>query len=198
MRGLFGRCNNVAMPTTAYILIIIGFLFVAFLGWVIATYNRFVLLRENVRNAMGQIAAQIESRWDALTSVISAAKQYASHEADTLMAVTKERVPLRPSSTPADVAADDHAFGSVLGRFNALAEAYPQLRASETYMAAMDEVTKFEDNVRHSRMFYNDSVTKLNRYRGQFPSMIVGAIFGFTPETYFENTATKNEMPGWQ
>lgn len=186
-----------AMPTLLLIILIIGFLLLAFMGWVIVTYNRFVALRENVRNAMGQIATQIESRWDALTSVIAAAKQYSEHEAETLLAVTKERAPLRPTSTPADVAADDQAFGSMLGRFNALAEAYPQLRASETYQSAMGEVTRFEDNVRHSRMFYNDSVTKLNRYRGQFPSMIVGALFGFKQEAYFENTATKNEMPGW-
>lgn len=185
------------MPTTLIVLIVIGFLIVAVAGWAIVTYNRFVVLRENVRNAMGQIATQIESRWDALTSVIAAAKQYAAHEADTLLAVTKDRAPLRPTSAPADVVADEEAFGTMLGRFNALAEAYPQLRASETYQSAMEEVTRFEDNVRHSRMFYNDSVTKLNRYRGQFPAMIVGALFGFATAPYFENTSTKSEMPSW-
>lgn len=95
------------------------------------------------------------------------------------------------------MANDDQAFAGTLARFNALAENYPQLRASETYSQAMDAVTRFEDNVRFSRMFYNDSVTKLNRYRSQFPSMIVGALFGFQPEPYFENTATKSEMPRW-
>lgn len=177
--------------------IVLGVLVLAIVGWIVVTYNRFVMLRENVRNAMGQIAAQIESRWDALTSVIAAAKQYAEHEATTLVAVTKERVPLRPTSSPVDVAVDDQAFSSVLGRFNALAEAYPQLRASETHQAAMDEVTRFEDNVRHSCMFYNDSVTKLNRYRCQFPSLIIGALFGFHPAAYFENSADKNQMPSW-
>ncbi|QTG76133.1 LemA family protein [Trueperella pecoris] len=185
------------MSTPFIVLAIVAVLIVVFMAWLILTYNRFVTLRENVRNAMGQIATQIESRWDALTSVIAAAKQYAEHEAGTLLAVTKDRSPLRPSSTPADVAADDVSFGTVLGRFNALAEAYPQLRASETYQSAMNEVTRFEDNVRHSRMFYNDAVTMLNRYRGQFPSMIVGALFGFAPETYFENTGSKSEMPSW-
>lgn len=190
-------CDNSGMDLPIIILIILAVVIVALVGWVIATYNSFVRLRENVRNAMGQIATQVESRWDALTSVIAAAKQYAQHEAETLLNVTQSRSPLRSDSTPADVAHDDQAFAGALARFNALAENYPQLRASETYSQAMDAVTTFEDNVRFSRMFYNDSVTKLNRYRSQFPSMIVGALFGFAPEPYFENTSTKSEMPGW-
>lgn len=114
-----------------------------------------------------------------------------------MLQVTQRRMPLRPDSTPADVADDDQTFAGTLARFNALAENYPQLRASETYGQAMEAVTQFEDNVRFSRMFYNDSVTKHNRYRNQFPSMIVGALIGFRPEPYFENTTTKSQMPDW-
>lgn len=96
--------------TSTVVLIILAILILLLIAWVIATYNRFVHLREDVRNAMGQIATQIESRWDALTSVIAAAKQYAQHEAETLLEVTQRRTPLRPDSTPADVANDDQTF----------------------------------------------------------------------------------------
>nr|WP_256332548.1 LemA family protein [Actinobaculum suis] len=86
---------------------------------------------------------------------------------------------------------------TALDEENALAENYPELRASETYSSAMSAVQKYEDNVRYSRMMYNDTVTKLNRYRSQFPSMIVGALFGFRREEYFANQPGKAEMPTW-
>ncbi|WP_126415833.1 LemA family protein [Trueperella bialowiezensis] len=178
-------------------LLIAGVVVVLLIVWVVATYNTFVRYRENVRNAMGQIATQIESRWDALTSVIAAAQQYAQHEAQTLREVTAQRVPVRPDSTPSTVERDDQVFASALARINALAENYPELRASETYSSAMNAVQKYEDNVRYSRMMYNDTVTKLNRYRSQFPSMIVGALFGFRHEEYFANQPGKSEMPTW-
>lgn len=184
--------------TSTYIYIGIAVVAVLLIVWVISTYNKFVRLRENVRNAMGQIAAQIESRWDALTSMIGATQKYAEHEANTLRNVIEQRSPVRPDSTPGEVVRDDEAFLGAMARINAVVENYPELRASETFGRAMGAVDKFENNVRYSRMMYNDTVTKYNRYRDQFPSLIVGALFGFAKKDYFDSSPGKREMPAWQ
>ena len=91
----------------------------AIVGWAIATYNSFVGLRELVRNAMGQIAAQIESRWDAISSLINAARQYAEFESSTLTKITAQRRPLTTQSSVNDATADDANFATVLSGINA-------------------------------------------------------------------------------
>lgn len=179
------------------IYIIIGVIVVALIAYVIATYNGLISIRELVRNAMGNIATQIESRWDALKSIIDATKQYSEHEAKVLSDVTRARSGLDKDSSPSDVAKDDEMFSQVMSRLNVVVEQYPQLRASELYQSAMGSVDKYENNVRMSRMVYNDTVTKLNRKVQQFPSNIVAGLFGFTQEEYFKNTESKADMPSW-
>lgn len=172
-------------------------LVLAIIFYIIATYNRLVSTREFVRNGMGQIAAQIESRWDGVKSLIDATKKYSEHEATVLAETTAARTRLSTNSSVKDVEADDAQFASVLGRINVVAENYPELKASGVYQDAMDHITKFENNVRHSRMFFNDSVTKHNRLVQSFPSNIVASMFSFTISDYFRNTATKADMPSW-
>lgn len=99
--------------------------------WVIVTYNALVRAREFTRNGMGQIAAQVESRWDAVSSLIEATKRYSEHEATTLREATAARTSITRSAEPTDVDQDDARFNSVLGRINAVAEAYPELRVRD-------------------------------------------------------------------
>lgn len=165
--------------------------------WAIGIYNRLVALREMVHNSMGQIAAQIESRWDALKSLIDATKNYQAHEADTLKSITESRTRVSPGSTVRDVAKDEKLFQSALTQIYAVAENYPDLKASSVYQTTMDSINRYEDNVRHSRMLYNDTVTKLNRTLQQFPTNIVAGMFGFRTMEYFQNSTEKAEMPQW-
>lgn len=166
--------------------------------WGISTYNKLVAVRENVANSKGQIAAQIESRWDALTSIIQATKQYAKHEADTLEKVTAQRTSVSENSSVATLEKDDAQFAGVLDRLIAVAEAYPELKASNLYQEAMRKINDYENNVRHSRMIYNDTVTKLNRSVQQFPTSVIAGMFNFSKEPYFEETPSKQEMPSWE
>lgn len=179
------------------VLIVIGVLLLLIVGYVIVTYNNLVRAREFVRNSMGQIAAQVESRWDGVRSLIDATKKYASHEAETITQTTQARSRITRSSSVEDVQRDDARFASVLGRINAVAEAYPELRASDVFTSAMTQITDYENNVRHSRMFFNDSTTKYNNVVLQFPSNLVASMFSFTPSEYFESTDTKSDMPQW-
>lgn len=181
-------------------LLIIGFLFVLILGVAglgIYFYNSFVTLRERVFNGKAQIAAQIESRWDAVSNLISATKQYEKHEADVLENITEKRASLGRDSSMEDIENNDAELNNVVGRLIAISESYPELKASEVYQTTMESVNKYEDNVRHSRMIYNDVVTQFNRRLKQFPTNIIGSMFRFEEQPYFEQTESKSEMPTW-
>lgn len=166
-------------------------------GYGIFTYNTFVTLRERVFNGKAQIAAQIESRWDALTNLISATKQYEAHEAGVLENITEKRASLGRDSSMKDIEENDAQLNNVVGRLIAISESYPELKASEVYKTTMESVNKHEDNVRHSRMIYNDVVTQFNRRLRQFPTNIIGSMFKFEEQPYFEQTEEKTEMPTW-
>ncbi len=165
--------------------------------YLVKSYNELVKLREMVKNSMANIAAQVESRWDAIESLIEATKKYSAHEADLLLEITSKRAGVTKNSSTTEVEKDDSAFSNALRNINMLAEAYPDLKASQVYIKTMNSVDSYEENVRMSRMIYNDTVTKLNMKIQSFPSSIVASMFGFVKEEYFKNTKEKAEMPSW-
>lgn len=175
------------------IIVIIGALILFF----ISTNNKLVRSREAVKNAMGQIATNIESRWDALSSLISATKQYSEREAETLMDITRARSGITPAASPEDVAKDDELFSRALQGLNVVIENYPELKASGLYQSAMESIDKYENNVRMSRQIFNDTVTMYNRQLKVFPTNIIAGMLGFTEEEYFTATETKVDMPSW-
>lgn len=177
--------------------IILGILVVFFAMFLTSTYNNFVRLRENVSNAMAQIATQVESRWDVLSNLIEATKRYSNHESEVLNEVTRSRSRIRQSSDVNEVEADQNNFDSTLSRLIAVAESYPELRASEIYQNTMNSVNEYEDNVRYARMIYNDTVTQYNRTIKSFPSNLIANMFAFKEEDYFANTEIKNDIPSW-
>ena len=164
---------------------------------VVSIYNTLVRQNEMVANAMSQIGAQLQSRWDALNNLIDATKDYAKYESDTLDRVTRNRTSVDRNSTPADVAREEGQFNTALRSFYAVAENYPDLKASEIYRSTMDSINKYEDNVRHSRMIYNDTVTSFNRYIKSFPQNIFAGMFGYSEKDYFQNEETTNQAPRW-
>lgn len=163
----------------------------------ISIYNSLVRQNEMVANAMSQIATQLQSRWDALNNLIDATKDYAKYETDTLDRITKNRTSVDRNSTPAEVAKEEGEFRSALNSFYAVAENYPDLKASEIYRSTMDSINKYEDNVRHSRMIYNDTVTNFNRYIKSFPQTIFAGMFGYAEKDYFKNEEQTNQAPRW-
>lgn len=181
---------------TIFTIVIVAIIIILIL-YVISVYNRLVNVRELVRNAMGNISAQIESRWDALKSMIDATKKYSEHEAKVLIEVVQARSGITNTSSAKEVEKDDAIFNQALQRLNIVLENYPELKANTLYIKTMENIDKYENNVRMSRMVYNDTVTKLNRSVQQFPSSIIASMFGFHQETYFQNSETKSEMPQW-
>lgn len=172
------------------ILIALGFI-------VMSQYNKLVGLREMVKNSMGQIAAQVESRWDALSSLISATKKYSEHESEVLENITKSRAGINNNSNASDVERDSQIFEEAVRKINIVAESYPDLKASNVYENTMNQIDKYENNVRHSRMIFNDTVTKYNRSILSFPTSIIANLFGFREEEYFKASEDKKDMPTW-
>jgi len=181
------------MPFIVGIVLVVGIGF-----WAMSTYNRLITVRERVDNAKAQIATQIESRWDAVKSLIEATKQYSKHEAEVLESVTENRASIGKNSSIEQMEGADREFNNVLGRLIAVSESYPDLKASNVYQSTMASINKFEDNVRNARMIYNDVVTRFNRAIKVFPSNILAGIFNFEERDYFEGTETKQDMPGWE
>ena len=163
--------------------------------WFVSTQRKLATMDENINNAMSQIGVQLSSRWDALTALLDLTKGYAKHEYDTLAAVTKSRRTITAESTPNDVAAQENMITDALGKIMAVAENYPDLKANQNYIKTMDSVNQYENQVRQSRLIYNDSVTKLNREIRMFPTSMVAGMLGFSKRAYLEAEQEKASMP---
>lgn len=177
------------------VLIVLAVIVAIIIIYLISTQRKLVSLDENINNAMSQIGVQLNSRWDALTALSDMTKQFAGHETDVFMEAIKLRRQLSPSSTAADIQAQENALKNAATSINAVAEAYPELKSNEIYLKTMDSVNKYEDTVRISRMVYNDSVTKLNRACRMFPSSIVASMLRFELREYLDTPAGKTDMP---
>jgi LemA protein len=169
---------------------------VLILLWVVGAYNRLVGLRNRFKNAYAQIDVQLKRRYDLIPNLVETAKGYLKHERGTLEAVIAARN--AASTASARVAQDpgnaeamkaltgaETALTGTLGRFFALAEAYPDLKANTTMMSLMEELTSTENKVAFSRQAYNDSVMQYNTARESFPTNIVAGMFSFTSAELF-------------
>lgn len=163
--------------------------------WLIGAQRKLVSADELCKNALSQIGVQQNSRWDALTALAELTKGYSEHEYKTLMDVIGQRTAIGRNSTVADAAAQEGKIAEAMRLINVVAEQYPALKANETYLKTMDEVSKYENQVRLSRMTFNDTVTRFNRMVRMFPDSIAAAIFGFLAKDYLAEPQGKTEMP---
>lgn len=163
--------------------------------WFISTQRTLVSYDEMTHNALSQIGVQQNSRWDALTTLSDLTKNYSEHEHRVLQDIIAARQPLGSSATPAQIEEQENHITRALSHIMAVGEAYPELKASEVYVNTMNSVNQYENQVRMSRMVYNDSVTKLNRAIRQFPTSVAAGMLGFQQKTYLETDNAKAEMP---
>ena len=175
-------------------LIILAALAVLCFLYILSIQRKLVKLEELMKNALGQINAQLKTRWDAVTSLVQMTKQYTEHEHDTLMDVIAQRR-MESVSSPDDVNDQNNAIGSVLGRLSVVAEQYPQLKADGIFKETMGGIQRYEENVRLSRMVYNDSVTKLNTLVRQWPSSFVASMLHVKAQYYIEEDKKVADAP---
>jgi len=173
------------------ILIIFGVLLllvVIFGGYLWATYNGLVTLNVRVDEAWSDITVQLKRRADLLPNLIETVKGYAAHEKGVFEAVTKARAESLSAGSPSDVAVAENHMQSALKSIFAVAEAYPQLQASQNYLQLQGELVDTEDKIQASRRFYNGGVRELNTKIKVFPNTLFVRGLGFTEREFFEVT----------
>lgn len=169
-------------------LLIGGILVGALVLWVLFTYNGLVTLRNRVREAWSQIDVQLKRRSSLIPNLVETVKGYARHEKEVFENVTKARSALMGAKDPAHAAAANDMLTGALKSLFAVAENYPNLRASENFKQLQDEISDTETKVAASRQFYNTNVLDLNNSLEMFPSSLVGSMFGFKKEEFFKAT----------
>jgi LemA protein len=161
----------------------------------IATFNRLVRLRNRAENAWAQIDVQLKRRADLIPNLVESVKGYASHERETFEAVTNARANAQQAKTVEERAQAENVLTAALGRLIAVAEAYPELRASENFQQLQAELSETENKLAISRQVYNDTVLTYDTALESFPTNTVAGMFGFESRPYFEADAAAQEAP---
>lgn len=163
--------------------------------WIISVQRGMVRKDENCKNALSQIGVQQSSRWDALTALAELTKSYSEHEYNTLRDVIALRQSITGNSSVADVENQETILSNAFRQVSAVAESYPDLKASQMYVKTMDSVNTYENQVRMSRMVFNDTVNIYNRAVREFPGSLVAGMLGFRQRDYLKEEAAKTAMP---
>jgi LemA protein len=154
--------------------------------FLVVLYNRLVRLRNSTQNAWAQVDVQLKRRHDLIPNLIETVKGYAAHERGTFEAVTEARTAAQRAQGPAEQAQAENILTQALGKLFAVAEAYPQLRATENFQQLQAQLAETEDKIQVSRQVYNDTVLTYNNSIQTVPSNIVAGAFGFKPREFFE------------
>ncbi len=173
------------------ILIVVGVIVLLVIiigGYLWSTYNGLVTLNVRVDEAWSDITVQLKRRADLIPNLIEAVKGYAAHESQVFENVTKARAETLNVQTPADAAVAENHMQSALKSIFAVAEAYPQLQASQNFLQLQGELVDTEDKIQASRRFYNGGVRELNTKIKVFPNTLFVRGLGFTEREFFEVT----------
>jgi LemA protein len=152
----------------------------------IGIYNGLVAKRQTVNEAFSGIDVQLKLRRELIPNLVETVKGYAAHERGTLDAVIAARNAAATAQGPAAVGAAEGMVTSALGKVFALAEAYPDLKASQNFVALQGELAQIEDKLAASRRFYNSSVGEYNTATQQFPASIIAGSSGFSKREFFD------------
>lgn len=161
------------------LLIIVGIVF----------YNKLVARRNTVDESFAQIETQLQRRYDLIPNLVATVKQYAKHESSVFESITEARAAAQAASatgTPEGLAEADKLLSKAGMQINAVAEAYPDLKASANFGQLQEELASTENKVAFARQAYNDSVNVYNTTRESFPSNIIAKMFKFTKRDMFE------------
>lgn len=176
--------------------LLIGGAFIAVLAIVFISYfNRFALLENRIENSFSQIDVQLKKRADLVPNLMASVKGYMKHEKGVMDSVTQARKALIGAKDVSKKLKADAALESALGRLFAIAENYPNLKASENFVQLQEELSAIEDKVAYSRQFYNDSVLDYDNLFSTFPGNMFAKMFGKTQKEYFKMQESERKVP---
>jgi LemA protein len=170
--------------TITIIVIVVLLIIIGIALW--ATYNSLVTLNVRVDEAWSDITVQLKRRADLIPNLVDSVKGYASHESGVFEAVTQARAATINASTPAQASAAENQMQGALKSIFAVAEAYPQLQASQNFLQLQAELVDTEDKIQASRRFYNGGVRELNTKIKIFPNNLFARRLGFVARDFFE------------
>ena len=166
--------------------IVVGAVVVALFVFAVLVYNHLVRLRNEAETGWANIDVQLKRRADLVPNLVEAVKGYAAHERETFDSVTRARAASQQAAGPVQAAQADAELVGGLNRLLAIAEAYPQLRASENFLKLQQELADIEDKLAAARRYYNQTVYRFNSVQQTFPSVLVARPFGFHERQFFE------------
>lgn len=174
------------------VLIVVGLLAL----WGMVTYNRLIRWRNRTREAWSGIDVQLKRRYDLIPPLAEAVQQYSEHERELMPEIARRRAQAIGAVGPAEQADAENALSSGLRAVFAVAEAYPDLKASENFLDLQRNLTEVEDQIQLARRYYNGTVRHYNNLVLSFPSLLVARLCGFPPEEFFEiELATERRAP---
>jgi LemA protein len=166
-------------------LVILGVL-IALVVIVVGMYNKLVSLRNRAENAWAQVDVQLRKRYDLIPNLVEAVKGYASHERAVFEEVTEARTRAQQAQGVQEQAQAENALTAAIGRLFAVAEAYPELRATENFQQLQASLNDVEGDIAVSRQVYNDTVLTYDTALETVPTSIIAGIFNFRERVYFE------------
>src|ERR671936_3218566 len=175
--------------------IVVIVLVVLLLLVVVGMYNKLVRLRNRSENAWAQVDVQLRRRYDLIPNLVETVKGYASHERETFEDVTNARTAAQQAQTVPEQAEAENVLTAAIGRLFAVAEAYPQLRATENFQQLQSQLEETEDKIAVARQLYNDAVLAYDNARETVPTSFVAGMLRFEPKPYFEIDERSRAVP---
>ena len=166
--------------------IVLIVILVVLVGIVVAIYNQLARLRNRCENAWAQVDVQLRRRYDLIPNLVEAVKGYAAHERQTFEEVTKARTAAQQAQGVQEQAQAENLLTQAIGRLFAVAEAYPELRATENFQQLQAQLAETEGKIAIARQVYNDAVLTYDNALETVPTNIVAGVFSFEPREYFE------------
>ncbi len=154
--------------------------------FIVVMYNRLVRLRNQIEAAWSQIDVQLKRRYDLIPNLVETVKGYAAHERETFENVTRARQQAISAEGIENQAQAENILTQALRQLLAVAEAYPDLKANQNFLALQEELTGTEGRIAFARQFYNERVLVYDNALEQFPSNTIAGMFNFEPRVYFE------------
>jgi LemA protein len=184
------------MPIAIILLLVLVGLALVVVLWIAGAYNGLVRLRNQLENAWAQIDVQLKRRHDLIPNLVETVKGYAAHERGTLEAVIQARNMAVSAKSVGERAEAENVLTGALKSLFAVAEAYPDLKANQNFLALQEELTSTENKISFSRQFYNDSVMTFNTHIEAFPTNVIANMFHFGRRDFFEvKAAEEREAP---
>ena len=168
---------------------------VVLIGIVIGLYNKLVRLRNRAENAWAQVDVQLRRRYDLIPNLVEAVKGYAAHERGTFEEVTKARTAAQQAQGVQEQAQAENLLTQAIGKLFAVAEAYPELRATENFQQLTNNLSELEDEIQASRRIYNSNVQAYNTKIQVFPNSVVAGMGNFEAREFFEIAETDRAVP---